>query len=169
MKIMSRTTKTYSVSFPFPVAEALARVSSDNGTSPGLYIAELVEKALIENEHSGLSEEVRTELELLHWLRDEAMLKKDAIVERDGHIPDITLKTFQACYADANWRDRYEKYIGGDAVTTRNSRKTNANQTIGSRIKSSLGAEDVLNDAGKPERGKAPNGSIIQTYQILTY
>ncbi|MBS0479242.1 MAG: hypothetical protein JSR79_08080 [Proteobacteria bacterium] len=65
------------------------------------------------------------------------------------------------------WLRDYETYIQGNPMMPGNPRKTNANQTIGSRIKSKLKAEDVKDDSGKILRGRAPIGTIIQTYQLL--
>ncbi|WP_242154075.1 hypothetical protein [Sphingomonas sp. BAUL-RG-20F-R05-02] len=91
-----------------------------------------------------------------------------AIQDSQGFSSDITLKTFEACQNDQEWLHRYESYIRGHAVALGNPRKTNANQTIGSRIKSKLGATDLTDASGKIQRGRAPAGAVIQTYQLLS-
>ena len=164
---MIRTSKTFSVSLSLPLAEAVDRTASRDKMSAGLRIADIVEKYFLHFEASELPEKVKTELSLLRGLRDEAIGKLNEIMNCEGFSETITLKTFQACQKDADWLERYEQYIRGYAIAAGNPRKTNANQTIGSRIKSELGARDLVDASGKLLRGRAPAGSIIQTYQLL--
>ena len=163
---MMRTTKTFSVSLTLAVADAMERIAEKAGISVGLKIAEIVETHVI-NASDALDADVRADLKLLRDLREEAVSKMEHIRISQGFSADITLKTFQACQNDRNWLRDYETYIRGDAVSAGNPRKTNANQTIGSRIKSRLRAEDLTDMTGKAQRGRAPIGSIIQTYQLL--
>jgi predicted DNA-binding protein len=164
---MSRTTKTFSVSLSLVLADALERAARNNGLSPSLKITEIVETHFLDSGASDLAEEAKADLRLLRLLRDEAIDKLVAICEEEGFSEDITLKTFQVCQNDASWLSNYEKYIRGGALDSGNPRKTNANQTIGSRIKSKLGADDLTDSTGKIQRGRAPAGSVIQTYQLL--
>lgn len=164
---MNRTTKTFSVSLAMAIADALHRAAAKDGLSAGLKIAEIIESHFLDPQNDELPEEDRADLMLLRELRDDAIEKMLEIRNEQGFSRDITLKTFQACQSDGHWLDRYEKYIGGNALLPRNPRKTNANQTIGSRIKTKLGAEDLTDASGKIQRGRAPVGSIIQTYQLL--
>lgn len=164
---MNRTTKTFSVSLNLSIADAVDDVAKREGLSPGLTIADIVERHFLSPGIDGLADDAKQDLALLRQLRDEAIVKMLELQDREGFSADITLKTFKACQQDDGWLRNYEKYIRGNAVVPGNSRKTNANQTIGSRIKSKLGANDLLDENGKAQRGRAPAGSIIQTYQLL--
>lgn len=164
---MNRTTKTYSVSLNLEIGQAVERVASKEGLSAGLKIAEIVESYFLHPDNRELAEDAKADLRLLRLLRDEAIDKMITIRDGQGFTSDITLKTFQACQDDQEWLHRYESYIRGHAVVPGNPRKTNANQTIGSRIKSKLGASDLCDASGKPQRGRAPGGTVIQTYQLL--
>lgn len=164
---MTRTTKTFSVSLPLPIAEALERSAISDGLSSGLKIAEIVETHFLASDNDELAADAKSDLLRLRRLRDEAIEKMLEIHNREGFSADVTLKTFQACQADSEWLASYEKYIRGNALVPGNPRKTNANQTIGSRIKSKLRADDLVDASGKAQRGRAPVGSIIQTYQLL--
>jgi hypothetical protein len=164
---MNRTTKIYSVSLNLELAQAVERAASKDGLSAGLKIAEIVESHFLHPDNRELAEDTKADLLLLRWLRDKAIDKMIAIRDAQGFSSDITLKTFQACQNDQEWLHRYETYIRGHAVVPGNPRKTNANQTIGSRIKSKLGASDLSDASGKPLRGRAPGGTVIQTYQLL--
>jgi len=164
---MTRTTKAFSVSLNLETAEALERAAASSGLSAGLKIAEIVESYFLDPENPEMAEDVKADLRLLRHLRDEAIKKMTAIKNKQGFSADITLKTFTACQGDAEWLQRYETYVRRNALATGNPRKTNANQTIGSRIKSKLGADDLIDTSGKVQRGRAPVGHIIQTYQLL--
>jgi hypothetical protein len=162
---MNRTSKSYSVSLALPVADALEQEATAAGLSLGLKIADIVEK-FVENSRF-LPADAKADLKRLRWLRDTAIEKMEMIRERDGFSADITLRTFDACKADPHWIEEYERYVRGDPLIAGNPRKTNANQTIGSRIKSKLRARDLIDGSGKAQRGRAPTGAIIQTYQLL--
>lgn len=164
---MNRTSKTFSVSLPIELADAVDRAANHNRLSSGLMIAEIIQEHFLRPDVSGLPDDAKEDLRLLQGLRNDAIDEMNKIREPNCFPEDITLKTFQACQNDLDWLKRYEKYIRGNALVPGNPRKTNANQTIGSRIKSNLGAEDVVDATGKVQRGRAPAGSIIQTYQLL--
>jgi hypothetical protein len=164
---MNRTSKTFSLSLQLPIAMALERTASREGLSPGLKIADIVELYFLSKDNEDLDSEAKADLLLLRQLRDEAIEKMLEIQESDGFSADITLKTFRACQNDGRWLQLYERYVRGNAIVPGNPRKTNANQTIGSRIKSKLAANDLVDDSGKVQRGRAPAGSIIQTFQLL--
>ena len=164
---MNRNSKTYSVSLAMVIADAIERTAANEGLSAGLKIAEIVESHFLNPKNHELPVDAKADLLLLRQLRDEAIGKMGEIEKRDGFTADITLKAFQACQNDPAWLKAYEKYLRGNALVPGNPRKTNANQTIGSRIKSKLRASDLTDGNGKAQRGRAPVGSIIQTYQLL--
>ena len=161
-----RTTKPYSFSIPLAAAEALDADAKRGGNSVGEHISSIVMNYL--EAQNLLPEAIVEERALLRELRDEAIEKMWELDRQGKRDSAITLQTFQACAADPDWMQKYEIYIQGNAYKSGNPRKANANQTIGSRIKSELGAEDVLDDKGKPSRGRAL-GEIIQTYQLLKF
>ena len=157
-----RTTKTFSFSLPIPVADVLEADANARDRTPGQHITDIVLGYL----KGMLPEAMRRELALLHELRDDAIEKLHGIRATEGLSKDITLRVFQACRADREWMAKYEEYIQGNPYQTGNPRKTNANQTIGSRIKSVLGASDMVDETGKPLRSRALK-EVIQTYQLL--
>lgn len=160
-----RTTKSYTFSVPLAVADGLENDPKREGASHSEHITSIVMNYL---EKAGLlPEPIMRERKLLRELRDEA-IEKMWDIEREGGLDSaITLKTFHACALDDAWLAKYKEYIQDDqAYRTGNPRKTNANQTIGSRIKSVLGADDLLDENGRPLRARALK-EIIQTYQLL--
>lgn len=164
---MDRTSKSFSTTLALGVAYGLESAARDANLTPGLMITDIVERYFLNEGSKYLEASAASDLKLLRDLRDQAISKMRSIETEDEIPADITLLTFQACQNDPEWLKVYEAYIQGPAAAHGNSRKTNANQTIGSRIKSALGAVDVTDASGKVQRGRAPVGSIIQTYQLL--
>lgn len=160
-----RTSQSLSLSLPIALVSILQHDATKAKRSVGEHIAAIVTDYL--REAGLLPEEVQKDLDLLHHLRDQAIEKMESILAADGFSEDITLRVFQACKNDPAWLRSYEEYVQANPFQTGNPRKTNANQTIGNRIKSELGAHDLLDSNGKPARGRAL-GELIQTYQLLT-
>ncbi|MBS0479212.1 MAG: hypothetical protein JSR79_07930, partial [Proteobacteria bacterium] len=105
---MSKTAKAYSVSLNSAIASALERTAFDEGLSPGLMIAEIVEKYFVDSNHSHLAADAKAELLLLRKLRDQAINKMASLKNGDDCAADITLQTFQACQNDPMWLREYE-------------------------------------------------------------
>ena len=162
---MSRTAKTFAYSLNPEFASALVEAATAKGVTASALTAEVVENFLLEG--GFVEPAAAADLLLLRALRDDAIDKLHHLVSTEGFSADITRRTFQACQDDAAWLANYRTYVRDDPYRTGNPRKTNANQTIGSRIKSELQAVDVIDEFGKPARGRAPVGMIIQTYQML--
>lgn len=161
---MPRLTQSFSFSLTHAAAAALEHDAVDSKNPIGEHIGGIVIEYLVAN--NLLSSTEAEDLRLLRSLREDAIEKMDEIVRNKGFDADITLQTFVACAEDDEWLKRYEKYIGGNPYKPGNPKKANANQTIGSRIKFVLGADDVTDENGKPMRGIAKS-QIIQTYQLL--
>lgn len=80
------------------------------------------------------------EYQLMWSLVERAVELARKIYRDGGFASDITYRTIQACMADEQWAQDYEKYVGDNPYKHGNPRKTPINQEIGYQIRKSIGA-----------------------------
>jgi hypothetical protein len=128
-------------------------------------VTEHIEQLLAEHAiEQKLLDEEKTKEYLLMWsLITRAVEKARKICREGGFGSDITYKAIQACMADKDWAEDYEKYVQDNPYKNGNPRKTPINQEIGYRIKQGIGGKVIKASNGESKK-ETVTGSIIQSY-----
>jgi hypothetical protein len=137
---------------------ALSRRASDKGQELADYIsdqlANFVIKDLDRDERERMMAELEVKSKVIDFAKEETKNK--------GFDPDIILKAFQHIRTNNSLQASYKRAIGNRPVADRgNHTKARINRTIGSTIKSALGAATQKKTDGSPDEVQVGNEFIL--------
>lgn len=142
------------------VYQAAVEQAHREGRELGDYLLSLIIKGLIDSDAFEPSEKER--LLLREELVEEVVEIAVRIDREEGFRSDIIAEACRRAVSDREWRQRYERFLGGaDAFATGVLIKNRINPKFGSRIKAKLGLETVVRPDGKNDTYSV-TGSIIQ-------
>jgi hypothetical protein len=146
------------------VYDALKACAAASGYETMAYIQRILSKHAVESGY--MSPADATKAESYDELFELAVKKARALFEQGLFDQDWTLTVFRHLMADAVFRPKYERTIGGDAYDAGLPGKTPLNMYLGWYVKNAIPAEPLTASDGKPVRVQVKN-EPIQSYTRL--
>lgn len=159
------TEKTVPVSFRLraDVHQAIKEQAAATGIEPSRFMQDALEQSVIKYLSADRQEEIRN-IRQLYAIAEE---RAHAIFAEGRFDETFILTVFRDLMNNSETRKLYEKVIGDDAYTDGVRKKTPLNMYLAWYIKNAIGADRLLDDAGKPRRTFVKN-EPIQSYSLLT-
>ena len=144
------------------VADLIRSLSADAGIDPSAFMQRALERAVYDH----LPPERQREIDNTTALYEVAQALAREIRDASRADEHLTLTVFRAMMADPKIRALYEDVIGADAYADGVPGKMPLNMYLGWHIKSAVGADSLLDEAGAPRRNYV-TGEPIKSYTLL--
>lgn len=158
------TDSTSRVSFRLKkdVHDLIRKLSAEAGLDPSAFMQRALERAVYDH----LPPDRQAELDKTEALYTAAQTTARALAEAGRFDADFTLTVFDTMMSDPVTRRLYEQVIDADAYTDGAPKKSPLNMYLGWYIKNAVGAQPLLDEAGKPRRAFVKD-QPIKSYTLL--
>lgn len=159
----SKNTVRVSLRLRKDVHDTVIAVANDAGIDPAAFMQTVIAKSVESRLPEATREELRRTEDFIQFAQKEAR----ALFAEGGFTEHFTLSVFDRLMANHETRSLYEDIIGADALTDGAPGKTPLNMYLGWYIKNAVGAEPLLDEAGKAKRAFV-KGKPIKSYTLLS-
>ncbi|MDR0808101.1 MAG: DUF1778 domain-containing protein [Gemmobacter sp.] len=161
--MVSENTTRISFRLKTDIHDLIQKLSADEGIDPSAFMQRTLERAV----YAHLSPKRQKELDNTEALYAVARQKAREVFSSGRFDEHFTLTVFGELMADPKSRALYEEIIDSDAYTDGAPGKTPLNLNLGKYIKNAIGAEPLLDDAGKVLRAFGVKDQPIRSYTLL--